>query len=62
MSTHRYYRNIHFINEKRQQFAAEDQGVTVRGKRRNTNLPDDWDDCPKWHHRNWKEYRKTQYK
>lgn len=30
--------------EKTKAADAEDQGVTVRGKRKPTNLPDDWDD------------------
>ena len=34
----------------------------TRAKRNKANLIEAWDDTPRQFHRNWKHYRKTQYR
>ena len=57
-----YYRQPKTTNEKRQSFAVDKQ--YVRAKRKCLTLVDAWDDLPRGQHknRNWKKYRKSQYK
>lgn len=60
-----YYRRIRNANERRQAFwVAEDGEVAPRPARSFKNLPDNWDDYRVSAHesRNWKRFRKTQYK
>lgn len=59
------FRSIKTTNERRQSFIddeAKEYGIKARPKRNATNLPDSWDDIWKWRNKNWKSFRKTQYK
>ncbi len=63
-----YYRRVKSKNEMTQYFVVEDIknefgiNIRVRGKRLPKHLPNSWDDYPKCCLRNWKKYRKKQYK
>ena len=60
------YKHPHTTNEKRQyaQTIYNELGlhIRVRGNRRPHMLPNAWDDIDRPQMRNWKYYRKTQWK
>jgi len=68
MSYSGYSRYPHTKNEMKQYFASIvnelDISVNVRGRRRPKSLPHAWDDYYRSNMslRNWKSYRKTQWK
>lgn len=62
-----YYRRVKTFQEHRSDFTTEDEdfyGVKVRCKRNSKNLPNAWDDIPRHccDRKNWKYYRKHQWK
>ncbi len=68
MSYSDYFRHPHTKNEMKQYFASQ-YGVNhiqinVRGRRRFKSLPNSWDDIYRSNmsSRNWKLYRKKQWK
>ncbi len=62
----RYYKQPRTIQERRAYFYDElsEYGVSLRLTRSARNLPDPWDDRSRadFRIRNWKRYRRTQYK
>lgn len=60
-----YFRNIRHVNAKRgAQHLATEGEISPRAKRTMNTLPDAWDDLPVAARRcrNWKRYRKNQYR
>ncbi len=59
-----YFRYIKTTQEKRWSFLGENEiyPVKLRKKRNFKNIPNSWDDIIKERHKNWKKFRKTQYK
>ncbi len=57
-----YFRDIKTTQEKRRSFAAKEDGVKCRAKRNFHNLPDAWDDISRNWEKNWKRFRKHQWK
>lgn len=61
-----YYRHPKTLNEMKQYFASIENEleipVNVRGRRRAKNLPHSWFDIDKPSIRNWKQYRKNQFR
>lgn len=62
----RFYRRIRTTHERRWAHAWDDEEFApkVRSRRNARNLPNSWDDIPRfdWRHRSWKRYRKHQWK
>ena len=64
---HRYLRYPKTTQERRAYFLTEDElyyGVRLRARRSIRGLPNAWDDYYRGdiHAKNWKKYRRTQYK
>jgi len=59
-----YFRYIRTTQEKRWSFLGENEiyPVKLRKRRNFKNIPNSWDDIIKERHKNWKKFRKTQYK
>jgi len=61
-----YYRHPRTQNEMKQYEASKtnDLGISIkiRNKRKPNKLPNSWDDIYRLGLRNWKYYRKTQWK
>lgn len=59
-----YYRNPRTYGEHKKYFDALDQGYKPRKSRSPVNLPNEYDDYVRrdLKYRNWKHYRKAQYK
>jgi len=61
-----YYRRVRTTNERRDLAACEvdddvrDYNIKIRGRRK--ELPDAWDDVGRQYHKNWKNFRKHQWK
>ena len=68
MSYSDYFRHPHTKNEMKQYFASKysetDIFIRIRGRRSPKSLPNSWDDIYRSNMflRNWKSYRKTQWK
>lgn len=65
-SSGHYYRRFRTLNERKQSefWKGEEFTPKPRARRNFKNLPDSWDDCPisSWKDRNWKKFRKHQWK
>lgn len=59
----RYHRALHTTSERRQAFFFLEEGeVAPRARRNAANIPNSWDDYPLCRQRNWKKFRRQQYK
>ena len=59
-----YFRHMRTTQERRWSFLGEneDYPIKLRTKRSFKYIPNSWDDIVKERHKNWKKYRKHQYK
>lgn len=57
-----YYRRMKTTQERRWSYSAVVDGVPWRARRNARNLPNPWDDIVIGRLKNWKKYRKTQWK
>ena len=57
-----YYRHMKTTQERRWSLAEKDDGVRWRARRNFHNLPNAWDDWARHNEKNWKRFRKHQWK
>lgn len=57
-----YYRHMKTTQERRLSLATKEDGVCWRGKRNFHNLVNAWDDWIRFNQKNWKKFRKHQWK
>jgi hypothetical protein len=57
-----YYRSMKTMQERKASLAAKEDEIPWRARRNFRNLPNAWDDYPRFMQKNWKKFRKHQWK
>lgn len=57
-----WYRHMKTTQERRWSLAEKEDGVRGRAKRNIHNIPNSWDDWARHNEKNWKRFRKNQWK